>query len=86
MHYVYLLRSINNPLKKYIGETNNLKKRITTHNRGDSPHTKSNKPWALEVYFAFSNKKTAISFEKYLKSGSGHAFAKKIHLSPNVKT
>jgi len=35
------------------------------------------RPWNLIAYFAFANEKTAISFEKYLKSQSGRAFAKK---------
>ena len=36
------------------------------------------RPWILIAYFAFQQEKTAIAFEKYkyLKSGSGRAFAK----------
>jgi hypothetical protein len=32
-------------------------------------------PWQLVTYVAFSEKKKANEFERYLKSGSGHAFA-----------
>ena len=39
-----------------------------------SPHTAKFRPWILLAYFAFANEKTAIAFEKYLKSGSGRAF------------
>lgn len=32
-------------------------------------------PWELVAYFAFTEKEKAAAFEKYLKSGSGRAFA-----------
>ena len=35
----------------------------------------------LRTYLAFSDQERAFAFEKYLKSGSGRAFAKK-HLQP----
>ena len=34
-------------------------------------------PWRLRTYIAFSDEKSALAFERYLKSGSGRAFAKK---------
>ena len=33
------------------------------------------KPWGLDVTIEFSNERMALRFEKYLKSGAGHAFA-----------
>ena len=35
------------------------------------------KPWKVEAYFAFETKEKAAAFEAYLKTGSGHAFAKR---------
>jgi hypothetical protein len=35
------------------------------------------KPWRIKTYVAFSDEKRAVAFEKYLKSGSGRAFANK---------
>ena len=32
-------------------------------------------PWKLKLYIAFETLPQAQHFEKYLKSGSGHAFA-----------
>ena len=75
VHYVYLLKSISNPGERYIGKTADLKRRITDHNSGKSPHTAKHAPWALITYVAYSNKQQADKFERYLKSGSGHAFA-----------
>jgi predicted GIY-YIG superfamily endonuclease len=54
-----------------------LKKRLTAHNAGQSPHTSKFKPWRLVTYIAFSDESKAAAFERYLKSGSGQAFAKK---------
>jgi predicted GIY-YIG superfamily endonuclease len=77
MHYTYILRSIPSPSQTYIGQTSNLKVRLAIHDSNQSPHTSKFSPWTLEFYSAFKNKETAIAFEKYLKSHSGKAFAKK---------
>ena len=77
MFYVYLIKSIPYPEQKYIGQTDDLKKRLTQHNAGYSIHTAKYKPWELVNYFAFSSKDAALEFEQYLKTGSGYAFAKK---------
>jgi predicted GIY-YIG superfamily endonuclease len=77
MYYVYLLRSINNPSKTYIGYTTNLKQRIETHNSGGSVYTEQDRPWQLIMYLAFDSEEKALAFDKYIKIGSGAAFAKK---------
>jgi putative endonuclease len=77
MHYVYIIKSINHPDKKYIGITINLKKRIFNHNSGTTQHTTKYKPWKLVLFIGFQEKDKATDFEKYLKSGSGRAFVKK---------
>ena len=77
MHYVYLLTSESAPDQRYIGVTVDLKSRLADHNAGKSPHTSKFTPWRLVTYIAFSNRRQAEDFETYLKSGSGHAFARK---------
>ncbi|OVE80325.1 excinuclease ABC subunit C [bacterium J17] len=77
MTYVYILRSIHWPDKTYTGLTEDLKRRLLQHNQGKSMHTSSFKPWKLETYIAFSDHSKAEAFEKYLKHGSGWAFAKR---------
>lgn len=77
MYYVYLIKSINFSDQTYIGFTTDLKERLKVHNSGRSPHTAKYKPWDLQTYIAFSTKIQALEFEKYLKSHSGRAFAKK---------
>jgi len=77
MYYVYLLRSLQDPLKTYIGYTTNVEQRLETHNSGGSIHTSKYRPWELVMYMAFASREKAIDFEKYIKVGSGSAFAKK---------
>ncbi|HEX5212123.1 MAG TPA: GIY-YIG nuclease family protein [Pseudolabrys sp.] len=77
MMYVYILASIDFPGETYIGLTDDLRKRLAAHNAGQARHTSKFKPWRLVTYLAFSNKDKAVAFERYLKSSSGRAFAKK---------
>ena len=77
MFYVYLLESMSTPGQRYVGFTTNLKQRFDDHNAGKSSHTTKFKPWRLVTYIAFSDRANAENFERYLKSGSGHAFANK---------
>ncbi|PAQ04668.1 GIY-YIG nuclease family protein [Mesorhizobium temperatum] len=77
MWYVYLLESKAAEGERYIGVTSDLKRRIVEHNAGKSSHTSKFMPWRIVTYVAFSNLANATSFERYLKSGSGHAFANK---------
>jgi predicted GIY-YIG superfamily endonuclease len=77
MHYVYILVSLSTSQQRYIGTTSDLEIRLKEHNSGKSTHTSKFIPWEIECYFAFKDKKKAYDFEKYLKSHSGRAFAKK---------
>jgi len=77
VHYVYLIESDGTPTQRYVGMTSDLKWRLEDHNSGKSVHTSKFKPWRLVTYVAFSKQGKAESFERYLKSGSGHAFANK---------
>ena len=77
MRYVYLLQSDGASGQRYVGITSDLKKRLAEHNDGKSQHTSKYVPWKLVTYVAFSDERKAERFERYLKSGSDHAFAKK---------
>jgi putative endonuclease len=77
MTYVYLLRSLECADRHYVGVTADLLSRLKRHNAGEVSHTSKYAPWAIKTYVAFSDEKQAFAFEKYLKSPSGRAFAKK---------
>ena len=76
-YYVYLLVDVATESHRYTGVTEDLTARLAKHNAGEVPHTSKFKPWKLEVYIAFETKEKASAFEAYLKTGSGHAFAKR---------
>jgi len=76
-HYIYLIKSVNNPVKLYVGYTTNFKQRFETHNSGGSIHTSKDRPWELVTCMAFKDMDCAKQFEKYLKSHSGRAFIAK---------
>jgi putative endonuclease len=75
--FVYILRSLVDPTRYYVGQTSDVTQRLETHNSGGSIHTVANRPWQLVAAIEFSNVESAIKFERYLKSGSGRAFAKR---------
>jgi len=76
MKYVYILESKNGE-HFYVGLTDDLRARLKKHNAGEVSHTAKFRPWELKTYVAVSDETQATSFEKYLKSASGRAFAKK---------
>jgi predicted GIY-YIG superfamily endonuclease len=77
MHYVYILQSDADERRFYTGLTNDLRKRLRSHNAGHVAHTAKWKPWHLKTYVAFQSRTRASEFEQYLKSASGRAFARK---------
>ena len=75
--YVYILQSEADLNSFYIGLTEDLKGRLEKHNNGEVPHSSKFRPWRIKTAIAFSDPGRAAAFERYLKSGSGRAFAKK---------
>jgi putative endonuclease len=76
MKYVYILESLD-VQRYYIGITDDVLARLAKHNAREVPHSSKYGPWRIKTYVAFSDERRAFAFEKYLKSGSGRAFAKK---------
>jgi putative endonuclease len=76
MLYVYLLESLKDK-SWYIGYSEDLRKRLERHNKGENEYTKNKAPWKLVYYEAYLNKLDALGREKFLKSGSGRKFLKK---------
>ena len=74
--YVYILQSEQDAEHFYTGLTDDLDARLSRHNSGEVAHTSKHRPWRIKTYVAFTDENRALAFEKYLKSGSGRAFAK----------
>ena len=77
MFYVYCIESQSLPGRRYIGFSEDLEQRVVDHNDGCNRSTAAGRPWKLKGYAAFDSKIVALNFERYLKSGSGHAFCRK---------
>ena len=81
--FVYVLRSESDPARHYVGRTSDVDARLEWHNHGPSGQTRSHRPWKVIVSIEFPDEGTAVRLEKYLKSSSGRAFAKR-HFAPDV--
>ena len=75
--FVYVLRNNDDPPRYYTGLTSSVGARLRLHNHGLCRHTATGRPWGADVIVEFADEQRAVAFEKYLKSGSGVAFAKR---------
>ena len=75
--FVYVLRSLSDRDRYYTGVTSNVQMRLSARNAGECVHTARRRPWELDVVIVFRDQARALAFERYLKSGSGVAFAKR---------
>lgn len=66
---------------RYVGQTNNLHKRLEEHNFGKTKSTKFIKPFILEYFEEFKTRLEAIRRERFLKSGKGREW-----LDLNIKS
>jgi predicted GIY-YIG superfamily endonuclease len=71
--YVYFLKLRNGDT--YVGSTNDLRRRVSSHKSGQVKSTRPLLPAKLEAYVAVADEKRARALERYFKSGSGKAFA-----------
>jgi putative endonuclease len=79
MFTVYILKSLKDN-KRYIGCTNDLKRRLFEHNNGLVISTRNRKPFELIFTEEFENKELAMAREKFFKSGKGREFLKSKNL------
>ncbi len=77
MHFTYVLKSSTEG-NFYIGQTENIEKRIEKHNKGLVLSTKRRRPFILVFEEPFESRKEAINREMYLKSLKGGNEFKKI--------
>jgi len=75
--FVYVLKNLEATPRFYVGLAADVSRRLLHHNAGHCPHTARYKPWQLHVVMEFPDEARAARFERYLKSGSGRAFARR---------
>jgi putative endonuclease len=73
--YVYFPELSNGDI--YVGSTDDLRRRIASHQQGHVVSASKYLPLVLRSYVAVADEITARRLERYFKSGSGKAFAKK---------
>ena len=73
--FVYVLKNHGIPPRYYTGLTSDVARRHAEHNAGSCAHTAKHRPWSIDVVIEFADERRAVAFERYLKSGSGVAFA-----------
>ncbi len=77
MYYVYVIKSkIRNYI--YVGISNNIERRVSEHNSGKNKTTKPYRPFDILLTETYNTRMEARKREKYLKSGVGKEFLKKI--------
>jgi len=73
MYYTYVLKSEKDG-RFYTGVTNDLRKRLSEHNKGIVKSTKYRIPLRLIYYEACISKEDAYIRERYLKTGKGKRY------------
>ena len=72
-HYMYVLESLKDG-ERYVGYTNNLRKRLEEHNKGKNFSTKFRLPFKLVYFEGCINEQDAKRRERYLKTTQGRRF------------
>ena len=68
VYYVYLIKTIDGYLNKsYVGFTNNLQKRLNSHNSNLGAKSTKGYKWEIVYTRRFYSKNKALSFEYKLK-------------------
>ncbi|MGE3518175.1 MAG: GIY-YIG nuclease family protein [Vicinamibacterales bacterium] len=75
--FVYIIRSVSDPDRRYVGVSADVLARLAAHNAGQNRSTARWTPWTIDVCVEFRTERMALRFERYLKSGAGHAFARR---------
>jgi putative endonuclease len=76
-YFVYVLISKKNE-RIYIGQTADLAKRCSVHNRGLCRSTKPYVPWVLGYHEIVNSRSKAVMRERYLKSTAGRKFLRTV--------
>ncbi|MCU0472255.1 MAG: GIY-YIG nuclease family protein [Bacteroidales bacterium] len=66
MYFVYIIESEKGK-RFYIGQTEDIEKRVERHNRGRSLSTKAYIPWVLKWWKEYETRSEAVKVETALK-------------------
>jgi len=77
MFYVYILESKKDN-SFYIGQTDDLEKRLDFHNQGLSKYTSRKLPWHIVYFEEYTTRKEALQRERFLKKQRNRDFYKSL--------
>ena len=77
IYTVYILYS-DRCNKHYTGFTSDLESRLYSHNHAGKDWTAGYRPWRLIFSKQFDDKRKAMDYEKWLKTGAGRDFIRKL--------
>ena len=66
-YHLHILQSLHNG-QFYIGQTQNLDKRLEKHNKGYVKSTKNKRPWKFLFTFECDSRASTMALEKNLKA------------------
>jgi predicted GIY-YIG superfamily endonuclease len=75
--FVYVLRNGETPARYYTGLASDVARRLSAHNAGWCAYTAKYRLWSIDMIVEFADERRAVALERYLKSGSGVAFARR---------
>ncbi len=75
MFTVYVLRSASSG-RHYVGQTEDLERRLLEHRTGLAKYTRNRGPWLLVYHEQYSARAEAMNKERFLKSGQGREWLK----------
>jgi putative endonuclease len=85
MYYTYVIYSLQRAYI-YVGITNNVERRFFEHQNGSNKTTKPYRPYKILLVERFDSRAAAREREKYLKSGTGKEFLKRLLVKENASS
>ena len=85
MHYLYIIYSTS-ANKFYVGETDNMGKRLLKHNIHSykDSFTKIAEDWEVVLLFKCISKDQAVLLEKFIKRMKSKVFIEKVIANPDI--
>ncbi len=82
-YFLYILQSEKNG-SNYIGQTQDIHRRLKEHNNGEVHNTKPYCPWKLIYHKKYTSRNEAVNREREIKSHKKRKFIEKLIRSRNV--
>ncbi|WP_303315448.1 GIY-YIG nuclease family protein [Flavivirga abyssicola] len=76
MEYIVYILYSQKRSRYYVGQTNNINKRLERHNNGLVPSTKGGSPWQLIKTLEVANRPEALRLENKIKKRGAKRFLK----------